>query len=81
MVKMKKLEHIFNTNADFQPGFFLQAARTCTGLSRGLLARKMGIPATKLANYEKGIEKIPPQTMLQIFLFGLVFYRRASTEY
>lgn len=81
MVKMKKLENAFNTNADLQPGFFLQAARACTGLSRGLLARKMGIPAERLANYENCIEKIPPRIMLQIFLFGLDFYRRASTEY
>ncbi len=27
MVKMKKLENAFNTNADLQPGFYLQAAR------------------------------------------------------
>ena len=79
MTKLQKLEKMFNSNADFPPGYFLHAARICTGLSRGMLASKMGISVVMLANYEQGKSKIPPRIMLQIFLFGLDFYRRAST--
>lgn len=79
MSKMKRLEKMFNNTADFPPGFFLHAARLCTGLSRGMLASKMGISVVMLTNYEQGKSKIPPRIMLQIFLFGLDFYRRAST--
>ena len=78
MTKLQKLEKMFNSNADFPPGYFLHAARICTGLSRGMLASKMGISVVMLTNYEQGKSKIPPRIMLQIFLFGLDFYRRAS---
>lgn len=79
MSKMKRLEKMFNNTADFPPGFFLHAARLCTGLSRGMLAGKMGISVGTLTAYERGSAKIPPRVMLQIFLFGLDFYRRASS--
>ena len=79
MKKIQKLEKMFNSNSDFPPGYFLHAARICTGLSRGMLASKMGISVVMLDNYEQGKSKIPPRIMLQIFLFGLDFYRRAST--
>lgn len=75
MVKSKSmLENRVKSTKILPPKKLLKTARSFMGVSRKLLAQRMGITYETLQAYENGNRRIPNSILLKLYMFGIDFW-------
>ena len=71
---IKNLEKIINSPNTVDPHRLLRNARVFMGVSRGLLAERMGISYETLTDFEMGRRRIPNSILIKLYMFGIDFW-------
>lgn len=70
----KELENFLKPKNILPPHRLLRNARAFMGVSRELLARRMGISYETLEAYERGRRRIPNTILIKLYMFGIDFW-------
>ena len=70
----KEIRRVMNSPNTLAPHRLLKNARSLMGVSRHLLANRMGISHETLEAYEKGTQRIPNSILLKLYMFGIDFW-------